>query len=491
MIRETVCKLRYPSKSILEDVLSREGKATDKDYTPFDGLGKELFNQFKDSIDRPSVTDLRNYVLDSKSGYTDFDVTKAHDWVSVDGKTVYDRGKLNCKTLEDLARDAQNPELCVKKYIEYMCVGYKKNSASPQKKNKVPFTVFLENEEEESVEETDLLINEKYREDQGYLEKVIERLPYLIKAIWALSIEKQANLFSFIYAYMDIIGNGEYTSVSSVTEFRKYNLRRLKSTGEKDGYFVHENDNKYDIYKNAVKIFTQPSDFKYAWSLIRPFIDSFRLLDIDYRNEDAGVFNNTYVASIVCTYLPNSSEYVAEYGDLDAEVMLALKPENLFTISKHDIYGMYKDTDSTGLCATIDYERTATSILDILDMIAIESEPGSKMDELLNVDKSDDIIRIAKTLNAMGGIRNATYEFVEDVLYCNKEVFVIPGVFLCSFDGTSDYEMILYKCGIGVVVTSDYSNIPYLDFENLYNVVKSRSQGAKYVWDIHWGYLRV
>lgn len=493
MIRETLCHINYPSKTILEDVLERDGDATEESYSPFPGMRSEFERQFKKYDGSITPHNLCDYVFGTmSSGYTDFDLNKAVDWVENNG-VIIRRGWLICDTLEDLMSKAHDPRLVIKKYIEYMCVGFKKNKASILVSNNVEFTrLIFDKEHEENVEEKDELLDDTDKDDTEQLEEVIEKLPYLIKTIWEYSKIYQANLFSFIYAYLDIIGNGELIPVSSVTPFRYYTLYRLTRKGEFHSQFVHEKDNKYSIYRDVLQIFTCPSKHREIWKFIIPFINSIRLLGVDYRKEDPMMFSNDLISRLVCTYLPDTDTYIRTYGNLDAEVILALKPENIFSTAKYDLYEMFDSKGDTASNVRLNYETIAWHVLDVIDTIVVDPSTRADEVEMFTADNTDTVISIGQIVCNVLGIQNPSFEFDQDILYCNKSVFTVPGYLLGSFKNNADYSVILFKCGIAVIATSNYSEIYYLDFNTICSIVSSKyfggNNGSNYV---DWHYLGV
>ena len=82
---------------------------------------------------------------------------------------------------------------------------------------------------DDAVEEKMLLVQEQDSLSSLEYEEIMRELPYLIKSIWMYSKIYQANLFSFMFAYQDIVDrkNRDVT----ITDFRDYKTYLLSCSG--------------------------------------------------------------------------------------------------------------------------------------------------------------------------------------------------------------------------------------------------------------------
>ena len=131
MIRETKCYMTYPNKSITEDLITRDGPATDDDFSPFLGRRKETLEQF-------SGTQAGRYRESDFIAYSArYDLNPAKINVkSVQGFLVEFEGTVGVlKTLEDVVMASTDIDHAYE-YLKDQIVGYKKNNSSPYRKNR-------------------------------------------------------------------------------------------------------------------------------------------------------------------------------------------------------------------------------------------------------------------------------------------------------------------------------------------------------------------
>jgi hypothetical protein len=466
VLRQTKCFNVYPNKSVLEDLITRTGPATDDDFSPFDGKADEIDSQFSGSQRanyKPS-----QFIEYTLKTYKDLDPSKVKEVMQygILQEVGSESGKY--ATLEDLIINGVESSK-VKEYIVNMCVGWKKNHASPAVENAEIYTRTLRpiDADGEPEEEKLLQVRNDYNLSNSDYEEVIHELPHTIKSIWSYSKMYKANIFSFIFAYMDIVyrKNKRVT----ITDFRDYPTFLLKSDGTFDREFIHEADNKYTIYPSVTKIFIYSNEHKAEFGLCMKFINALKTLGIDYRDEDPYEYTNEFVNSIVCTYLPNNDQYFSDYRDVDIEIMVAINPENIFSTTKSSLYtSVFTDNNN------FDYGQSAYFVSERIKLAYRMGE----IDDSFFTERKDDVLRLLDALMSAEykqpyvAPRNLLTFEADGMLYLNKEVLQLPGKCFGSYRGRKDYWVAFTKYGFAVVLKEEYDEVEYLTYEDCCEKIK-------------------
>lgn len=487
MLRTSECIYPYPSKTVFEDLITRDGPSTYEDWSPFHGQASELTRQFRGSYRaRFKQSEFLKYVLYE---YKDFDPTKV--------RTAEHYGMLQesgvsgvYKYLEDLIIDGVE-HADVANHVRNMCIGYKKNDKSPLVANTEIYTRTLYNldGDDDTVEEKYLLVQEDNRIDTSLYEETIRELPYVMKSIWSYSKQYKANLFSFIFAYIDIISNPTNRKQVNITKFRDYHTYLIKTDGTFVREFDHEADNKYVIYPNATKIFIYPDEHRAEFTLCNKFINIMRILGIDYRDENPMEFNNEFINAIVCTYLPNNEEYFEEYKDLDIEIAVALKPENVFDTAKCSIYTSAL-VDNKG---NIDYSSSAYFASEFL---RIAYHTGDINRDFLEEDEEGALDFLTAVLNALSRGNDYSFPFdkltfeADGFLYHNKNLLTFNGKLFGTYNGRRDYTVALTKYKFAIILEEDYGvDLPYILYDEARDTLKEYELNGMVSQEAHWRYV--
>lgn len=446
MLRETKCIETYPNRTVIEDMITRDGPATEDSFTPFKGV-REAFNaQFRGEWN--GRFKMKEFL---KSQTSDFEPN-----VKLHGD-IY--------TLEQCFIDGVESPL-VEEFIMNVATGYKINNTSPARKNKdyQTYTVkyFGGDDEDEEREEKYLQVRDDDMLSNQDYEELIREVPYVLRTIWSYSKKYQAHLISFALAYKDVI-TCKHRAIK-ITDFADYTTYLMTKTGEIKRPFVHGDDNKYTIYPAATKIFIYPGDHKAEFEVCMKYLRALEMLGIDYRDENPAEYTNEFMESLVCTYLPTNNEYFVEYGNIDTEILVALKPENIFATRKSHIYqNIVKPTKKE-----FDYSRTVYMVSERLLMAFHMKEYGKEMfsdksEETLSL--LDEILSIEAKQPVMAP-RNAI-EFMSDgFMYFNRSTFFINGEMFGSYKGRTNYNVGFTKYGLLVVIEEDYSEVYYMTLED-------------------------
>ena len=344
MLREKEIRRVYPNKTVLEDVLTREGPATEDSFSPYDGKAYLIDKQ----INTPKL----------KARFNLYDFLEAHYTREV-SPIVLGRGVLSdstagpsvvtdkskvCHTLEDTMEFGYEPP-SLEKYVDNLLTGAKINNDSSVKYDEYLTRTIrnYDDDGDEEIEEGDLQIRKDDDDnitDKRY-EDALRELPYLIKYIWDLSKKYGANLFTFIQVYQRKTKYNRYAAIET-RDFTYVTTQQLKPDGTVKKLFDHKENIKYvgGPYLQVLDFFAKRFTHKIEFEYFDKFLSDVELLGVDFQKEDTLKIDNDWVNSIICTHLLTTDEYIHANATDDIEIFLALNPENILTSTKTSIYTM-------------------------------------------------------------------------------------------------------------------------------------------------------
>ena len=444
VLRETKCIETYPSKTVIEDLITRDGPPTRDSFSPFEGKQEAFRKQFAGE-------------WAARYKFKDFMAYQTKDF---EPNVKFGDGFY---TLEDcFVNGIELPG--VAQYIDNIATGYKKNNTSPAIANRDWQTWTRVNPDDDSEDEEKYLVqrNDEMMSNADY-EELLREIPYVLKTIWSYSKRYKAHLISFALAYQDIILNKH--KMVTVTDFADYVTYYMSDKGDIKRRFYHSDDNKYVIYPAATKIFINPTQHVAEFEVCQKYLKILKILGIDYRDEDPLVYTNQFMESLVCTYLPSNNEYFVNYGDVDAEVMVALKPENIFATKKSHIYQSIVKKDKK----TFDYGKSIYFASERLLMAyQIGDHPKSMFDEKPEITlKIIDRLLTVSSKKPMTAPRQAIEFSSDGFMYFNKEPFTVGGEMFGTFMGRTDYKVAFTVYGLAVILEENYSDVFYMTAEDV------------------------
>lgn len=484
MLRETNYVKPYPSKLVIEDLITRDGPADANSYSPFDGKKSVVDAQFSGS--QRHRFRIKDFILHNKNRDLDpsrVKISKNHGMLQEQDKVV-----AGFTRLEDMFENGMESS-SVEEYIVMLCVGFKTDNTSPYKVNADIPTRYISN-----IDGDDDIVEEKYlinRIDEDSIsnadyESIIKELPYLIKSIWSYSKMYQANLFSFMFAYMDIIEK-KHRGVS-ISDFMDYKTYLIKRDGTFERQFYHSDDNKYVIYPRVTKIFIYPGSHQVEFNLCMKYMKYLKLLGIDYHDEDPLEYNNEFINSILCTYLPTNDEYFTKYKDVDAEIISALKPENILSMTKVHMY-----TSNYSKNKTFDYTQSAYFISERIKLAYKLNEYGSEMfsnKEDITISLLEDILYLMNKERGQDLMVSVPRHLVSfewnGLLYFNKALCDVDGKYFGRFKGSDDYKVILTKYGFIVALEESYNDVYFLTPDDAKTALKEYIENGEIQSEANW-----
>lgn len=465
MIRETKCYMTYPNKSITEDLITRDGPATDDDFSPFLGRRKETLEQF-------SGTQAGRYRESDFIAYSArYDLNPAKINVkSVQGLLVEFEGTVGIlKTLEDVVMASTDIDHAYE-YLKDQIVGYKKNNSSPYRKNREFLTYTKKNYESDDdvygTEEKYLLVRDGSDLDNEELEEILRELPYVMKSIWTYSKLYQANLFTFALAFWDILQTKRRNPI--INDFANYRTQLISRDGKAVRDFDHGKDNKYTIYPKVTKIFIAPGSHQAEFNLCYKWLSMISRLGINYKDEDGTKYNNDLIDKIICTYIPSNEQYFNDYKDVDIEIMVALKPENILSTAKSGLYSPPEQEEK------FNYRQMEYFVSDRIDFVRQLREMPY---EFFNDHIDDSMYFLDEILSIMNGKKTSvprhliSFEY-NGLMYMNKEILTIPGYIFGTFRGREDYNVAFTRYGFIVALEESFDELYYMTIEDCVDAIE-------------------
>lgn len=311
--------LTYPCKTVIEDVLSREGVPGEDAFFPISGqyhLIRELLrNNNKDTIDF-TVQDI------VRSNVKDFVAEKARP--NDDG---VDREEETSEITDYYTRMEDIDEAFVIKYVSDIVKGYRFKRDGAKSAQIQTFDLW-EDEEDGLVSPADVIEEvEDYSLDD--VEDAKKKLPYLLKVLFDGSLKYQGSLLSFVIAAKKLEKAGVELRPRFICNADVY---RVDSYGNLTTKFVVE-DNTGAIFRKLVSWINGEEEDRY-YHAAQELIRVCTILGLDLAIEDSTQYTPEVIDSAVCQYIMSNEEYLEEYGYANRNIIDALSPEEVLKVAK-------------------------------------------------------------------------------------------------------------------------------------------------------------
>lgn len=314
--------LTYPCKSILEDVLSRDGVPGPEAFFPITGQHQLIQNILRSNNSSAIDFTIKEIV---NSGVKDYSAEKSRpndDGIERDDATsditdYYTR-------LEDI------DESFIIKYITDILKGFRfrRDGAKAIQSNIQTFDLW-EDEEDGLVSPSDVM-EEVYDYTMDDVEEARKKLPYLLKVLFDGSFKYQGSLLSFIIAVKKLENEG----VNNIkpNQVCKKGVYRIDLKGNPSTNFVIS-DNTGNIFRTLFSWSMGEIKDRY-YHAAEELVRVCTVLDLDLCKEDATMYTSDVISSAVCQYIMSNEEYLEEYGYANQKIINALSPEEVLNVAK-------------------------------------------------------------------------------------------------------------------------------------------------------------
>lgn len=316
--------LTYPCKTIIEDVLSREGSADENSFSPFEGK-YSLLRQY--ISDRDDVDYQIKEIIDS--GRKDFSAEKARP---NDDGTLREESANEVSAYYTKLEDIDDE--FVTKYVEQVLYGFQFDQAGVKRiRNRMQTFELWEDEEDGVVSPLDIISEEDEDFSLDDIEDAKCKLPYLLKLLHEGSIKYKGSLLSFIIAINKFadLHPGKTIKPKEICSLGVY---RVNKEGEITEPFVVA-DNTGNIFRTVFAWALGYTDDRYyrAWQDLQHVCN---VLGLDLSKEDASNYTCDVIENAVCTYIMANEEYLENYGFANTRILRALSEDKINEIAHKD-----------------------------------------------------------------------------------------------------------------------------------------------------------
>ena len=456
----------YPSKSVIEDVITRIGPAVQGiDFTPFDGVRFLIEEQFKGiARDNFDLEEFLDYIENVE--HVDFDPSRVVIPEKLEDMELQESYNPGWTRLEDML-DNQEPLV---KYVRNLLIGYKINAKSPYR-TKVVYTLSFDDDETgETTKEGELVTVEKDYDLEVFYQ-TIEEVPYLLKQIHERSKVIHAHLFSFLRAYVILMRDKKSVNMIKPIDFSYFDLYRMKSDGTIERKFRHEDDQKGVDYPFARRLILGEFPEDVGYKACMRLLTCLEILGVDIADENPLEYNNDMMRRLTCTYLPKNEEYYKDYGNIDEEVKNALLPENIFKVGNKFTVGSDKEdlTDN-------DFLFCVRTSIDIAKSLNPNLFNGWSV-------KREEIIRYVKEIcfrkNGQTDIDDNLFTTYNGFFYYKNKLLKRKSSYVNRLGG-SYVDMIFHEAGLIIPITATYKNTLYVTVEDALARLENIDRGVAY-----------
>lgn len=373
----------YPGRSVIADVISREGAASSESSTPYSGMHGLIADQFKTNND-VSIQDFLIYV-----GNQDFDPSSARpadDVTEEDVNNNYFKRELRANEIGDYYVYLEEiEEFWISKFVKDKLLAYLKYKGGYREDKTNLMTTYSVTDKEtgEQVNESDLRV-ERDVDIEDFM-RAKKKLPYLLKMLHRGSILYKGSLLSFI-----IVRERLYRRTQDREGFNLYPRNffdvtyKMGSSGKILGAFDADS-NKQDTFAQLVSWVkgTDPNNVYYKY--YQELMEVLSILEIDITKEDPLMYQGEYMNTIACAYLASNKEYMETEALIDNKILNVLSPDMLF---RKGLGSMMFEDESSDASDCIETEAslisTISSVLRSLDVIEKNAKP-QVINKILNL----------------------------------------------------------------------------------------------------------
>ena len=317
--------MTYPSKSIIEDVLTRDGSPNKESFTPYSGMNHMIGEQFKNAAVCVTVDKIIAVSADFDPHLkraTDDDA-RNRDVAAYEVDDYYTR-------LEDI------DEGYVRSYVLNILIGFKLNNNGIRRLiyNSAAAETTIEDEEGEFEEVFDV-----YPEiDENTSVELVElqsEIPHLLRLLHRGSIEMGVSLLSLVIAHESWKKSVSYnTNVSptprDIYEREVYTVDSRGALKERLTAQINTTQ-KFSIWKQW--IWGEMPDDRYYKAYRRLAYVAARI-NIDLASEDVKEYTPEVMENALSTFIEAKGIIVDQYWLVDPKILDLLSVEKLFIVQK-------------------------------------------------------------------------------------------------------------------------------------------------------------
>ena len=307
--------IQIPAKTVIQDLISRNGSPTAESLSPFNGMQPWLVRKkinFDGNMELlfSKQTDFNP----DKKQPKDMVYTQDEDNINLDRTVEYN---IETHPACDYLRRMEDIDASwVRAYMENVLYGIQNNKTGGVKEYNQQHqnTYTFEDDEDGTTEEKDLLTDE-LDHPVADMEQAKKEIPYLLKRILEESKEIGISLMSMLIAYekskselsveFKYSGNPQTPKPRHLLDKGIYEMDKYGNVGAKLGLDANKNNRSFGVAKDW--LFSDQPTRSDASALVFAFY----VLGIDIKEEDPRIFDENYISKMTATFISGNQSYVA------------------------------------------------------------------------------------------------------------------------------------------------------------------------------------
>ncbi len=319
---------KLPAKSAFEDLVNRDGPATDDSYTPLQGLRSQLITA---GSYKNAVFSLEKFLDSAHETYKDLQPSKI---IQKAAKTPGVYSSSDAVTDQRYIESVKDYEEAVHNFIvNNLLYSYNLYSGSSKSKDLAFVEVgALDKDDGALVYSTELDVDSTYEEAYTGVEDTIhavEKLKYLTIRCFRHCRKYRVNLFTMYQRYYEVHNN---KSICTSRTFSDVSPWLLDKAGKAVRIIEPSKDQKGDYFPAAREIFISPERPEHQIIIrdFNTFAATLASLDLNVLDLNFDAIRAELVSCIRSSYVPTNSEYLSESKDqLIGMLGVYFKPNSL------------------------------------------------------------------------------------------------------------------------------------------------------------------
>lgn len=372
-------KKQIKTTRLTVDLISYSGLPQEGRLSPYHGLLDETTRQLSRRVWSASIDHLIKYL--SETNRPDYN---ADDQKPIKGKKYCKRTKEERAADTDYARRLEDiDESWVHSYVIDAIIGFNidSNGFTTDLSTCGEATIFPDSEGN--------LLTSAYLESTSNddivdeIELACDKLPYLIKQVYYISIKYGISMFSMYGAYLANIELGNIPP--KPRHILSYPIYRVDSAGNTTTLVPPATGNKEPVFQRAMEFILGRNGDTESYAILQEFGSVLKTLNITLSYEDPTVYNKEYMDNLVVTYVEKNKKFLWKGKYYDQKVMDSLGAMSVSDWNTAVSTGLMDNQDTSSfvsrLTSTMSISTEMMPINDLRELIGryAFTDPGCKL----------------------------------------------------------------------------------------------------------------
>lgn len=464
-----------PNKTVIRDVLYRDGAPTENDFTPFNGLRSEIDRQLPELTKYMSFDELVDR-------FNEYDVHKSRpNDEDKDTRGSYEDITNYHTRLENISDDY------ILKHVQECVVGFKKNNKQGIREFNKEFmkTVRTKYDEEEgrTVSEAEWMCIQK-SSDIGDMQEAKASLNYCLKMLHMGSLDYKGSILSMIIAFekaSEKRTDGRAPMPKAIINEGVYRMKFDGSGIDLDSPFV-ESDNSKRYFPQLKSLVDGSDTSNEYYKVYLKLKKALSYLDIDILELDIKDYADQDFRKLKVDYIESNGEYFNYAKDIDPILRKALDPDVLVS----------KTLSNIASSLSGDFGNEEVYGRDLLLEKAMIELSGFRADRLseatalplsVYVGYTDELLRLATTGKTRRPASYSDYPISSHVLHKKDRTMPISIQEKMFNPYCNNMDKIYFTdFGVAFKIPDSFEDVDYyyvIEIEDMLNYMK---RGYEYAW---------